>query len=342
MEQLTNNEIKALQHLADGKQHNDTPKGLTDAQYYTALKSLKEKDMVFAAFICGGIAEAAEIKMKGKAYLDDLASQNNDDFEYDEEIDGDIYEVLEFLSDGEEHFDTPDLDNYDEVCEELEDLGYVDMGFSKDDGIKLTRKGKKLWKAIIENEANHLCPLEFEILNTIRFHEKEIASTEKGTKNIYDYLTLYTKAEITKCSLKMEKKGWIKCFHDDGPAYYHTLLDNGRIVLRNYIEQTDSIPNKVTEATGIAINEGLVKALSEFFYEKEDIIPYITEIQRENNDMETVKITASYLKDRKIHDYNKQYCSPLHNVLHNYDLYHAKISNWDKQIKIHYTDTIKP
>lgn len=240
--------------------------------------------------------------------------------------------VLKFLSDGKEHFDDPDIDDYYDICEELEKFGYVDIGLTKDDGIKLTRKGKKVWNEIVKKQANNLSKLEFEILNTICLHEKEIASTEKGTKHIYDYLPLYTKTEITECTLKMQRKGWIKCFCDEGPAYYHTLLDNGRIVLRNYIEQNGSIQNQVTEQVGTSIDEELVNALSEFFYEKEDIIPYIAEVQREKKNMGVVIITAKYLNDRKISDRDQQYLAPLHNVLANHHLYHAKSSNWRKQI----------
>ena len=76
-EQLTTKEYLALQYLANGKDHDKTPDSLTDAQYYSALMSLKDKDMVCAAFVEGGEVYAAQIKTKGQAILDDLADEAN-------------------------------------------------------------------------------------------------------------------------------------------------------------------------------------------------------------------------------------------------------------------------
>lgn len=76
-EQLTPKEYLTLQHLADGKDHGKSPDSLTDAQYYSALKSLKNKDMVYAAFVEGGEVYAAQIKTNGKAILDDLSDEAN-------------------------------------------------------------------------------------------------------------------------------------------------------------------------------------------------------------------------------------------------------------------------
>ena len=76
-EQLTPKEYLTLQHLADGKDHGKSPDSLTDAQYYSALKSLKDKDMVYAAFVEGGEVYAAQIKTNGKAILDDLSDEAN-------------------------------------------------------------------------------------------------------------------------------------------------------------------------------------------------------------------------------------------------------------------------
>lgn len=74
MSSLTKNEIITLRHLADGQQHNEAPSTLSEAQYYVALKSLKSRDMVFAAFCEGEEVEAAQIKKSGQAVLEDLKS----------------------------------------------------------------------------------------------------------------------------------------------------------------------------------------------------------------------------------------------------------------------------
>lgn len=74
MSSLTKNEIITLKHLADGKQHDEAPSTLSEAQFYTALKSLKSRDMVYAAFCEGEEVEASQIKKSGQAALDDMKS----------------------------------------------------------------------------------------------------------------------------------------------------------------------------------------------------------------------------------------------------------------------------
>ncbi|MBO4663352.1 MAG: hypothetical protein J5663_02945, partial [Bacteroidaceae bacterium] len=150
--ELNSNELKALIHLADGKQHNDYPDTLSFAQYCVALKSLYSKGLVYAAFIEGGEAECAQIKIEGQAALDDLRDRQGGisiDEEEDDE-DEDVYKVLEWLSDGKEHFDYLDIPFFDEICEELETYRLINSGLSKDDGLKITRKGLKYFLELIK------------------------------------------------------------------------------------------------------------------------------------------------------------------------------------------------
>lgn len=60
----------------------------------------------------------------------------------------DEIKVFEFLSDGKEHFDAPDIEDYDDICEYYAELGLISLGESMDNGIKLTYKGKRLWKQL--------------------------------------------------------------------------------------------------------------------------------------------------------------------------------------------------
>lgn len=69
---FTKQEIKVLKHLADGQQHNEAPAELSDAQFYSALKSLKEKDMVYASFLTGGEVCSSQIKPEGRAALEEF------------------------------------------------------------------------------------------------------------------------------------------------------------------------------------------------------------------------------------------------------------------------------
>lgn len=66
------NEFRVLRTLSDGEQHDKAPKGLTEAQFCVAIKSLKMKNLVYAAFEEGGKVVSSQIKMEGRAVLDDL------------------------------------------------------------------------------------------------------------------------------------------------------------------------------------------------------------------------------------------------------------------------------
>lgn len=63
-------EIRVLEHLADGEQHKEAPAELPEAKFYSALKSLKAKDMVSASFLAGGEVCSCQIKKEGLAALE--------------------------------------------------------------------------------------------------------------------------------------------------------------------------------------------------------------------------------------------------------------------------------
>lgn len=66
------NEFRVLRTLSDGEQHDKAPKGLTDAQFCIAVQLLKQKKLIYAAFEEGGKVVSSQIKMAGRAVLDDL------------------------------------------------------------------------------------------------------------------------------------------------------------------------------------------------------------------------------------------------------------------------------
>lgn len=69
------NEFRVLRTLSDGEQHDKAPKGLTDAQFCIAVQLLKQKNLINAAFEEGGKVVSSQIKMDGRAVLDDLKEQ---------------------------------------------------------------------------------------------------------------------------------------------------------------------------------------------------------------------------------------------------------------------------
>ena len=110
-------------------------------------------------------------------------------------------------------------------------------------------------KELIYNLPTHMIPeerlkLEKKILSFLSKHDKEIDTSIKDSPQIYDYkdFKVYTDNEITEASLYLKQKGWIWCFneHDEYgvlPSYWHELLDDGKIALREYLEAKGETSN---------------------------------------------------------------------------------------------------
>lgn len=67
---FTNLQVVVLKHLADGEQHEKAAANLSEALFYSTLKSLKAKDMVSASFLAGGEVCSFQITKKGSAALE--------------------------------------------------------------------------------------------------------------------------------------------------------------------------------------------------------------------------------------------------------------------------------
>lgn len=81
------------------------------------------------------------------------------------------------------------------------------------------------------------------------------------------------------------------------------------------------------------MNKKLIDDLKPHFYsdnQLENIIAYIKDIQEAGNDPAIAKITAQYIKNKKISDYNNSYLKPLWTILKSYELYTATSNNWNK------------
>lgn len=67
---FTNLQVVVLKHLADGEQHEKAAANLSEALFYSTLKSLKAKDMVSASFLAGGEVCSFQITKNGSAALE--------------------------------------------------------------------------------------------------------------------------------------------------------------------------------------------------------------------------------------------------------------------------------
>ena len=67
---FSNLQVVVLKHLADGEQHEKAAANLSEALFYSTLKSLKAKDMVSASFLAGGEVCSSQITKNGSAALE--------------------------------------------------------------------------------------------------------------------------------------------------------------------------------------------------------------------------------------------------------------------------------
>ena len=85
------------------------------------------------------------------------------------------------------------------------------------------------------------------------------------------------------------------------------------------------------------MNRKLIQDLEPLFYTGEDqlahIIAYIKEVKNASSDPAKAKITAKYIHEKKISNYDKSFNSSLWKILNEHKLYKAKKDNWNKAIK---------
>ncbi len=155
---LTKNEIITLKYLDEGKKRGEAPEGLTQAQFYAALKSLKNKGMVFAQFIEGGEVYASQINTEGLAALDDLKDEEARKLRVilrNFDITQNQYKLLCHIKEighDENIFEVPWNTYKNEIWLPIYQNGYLKtMSGSDKKYLVLTDKGKELLQEIEDN-----------------------------------------------------------------------------------------------------------------------------------------------------------------------------------------------
>ena len=334
-EQLTTKEYLALQYLANGKDHDKTPDSLTDAQYYSALKSLKDKDMVYAAFVEGGEVFAAQIKTKGQAILDDLADEAN--------------HIIRGLI---------EKDNLTDEQFSLLKVARNDNGAKNIFGVSNDVYKKQIWAPLIgrgylklDRTINTIVitPLGNSLLTQIdKQLAYEITSKDKtcnvcpnntnastGQTNYVEnrpciYINEKYRELIIKDIITANNYGYFKD-KDGNPindiqqiiAAFAQFFNDEK--MKEYASSAENITNE---------NEELTKELCPLFYN--DIVAtnsFIEKIKSTNNNTEKTKIAAEFVKERQLSD-----CScrkTLWKILNNHKLYLPSSNNWTKYINIY-------
>lgn len=331
-EQLTPKEYLTLQHLADGKDHGKSPDSLTDAQYYSALKSLKDKDMVYAAFVEGGEVYAAQIKTNGKAILDDLSDEAN-------------YIIRKLIK-----------------KENITDNQFLLLKVARDNngaknvfGITNDVYKKQIWSPLIgrgylklERAINSIVitPLGNRFLTQIdKDLAYEITSNDK-TNNVssseYANTTTMPKENIvSRPCIKINEEHRKQIIEDIITANHfgHFKDQNGnpfndKQIIYAFAQFFDDEKMKDFATSKEEINSAnveLVKKMCPLFYNNIVVTnSFIEKIKSTNTNTETTRIAAEFVNKKLLSDLSCK--KPLWEILHNNNLYSAKLNNWCKSI----------
>lgn len=184
--QLSIKEFKTLASLTNSNNPTKAPKGLTEAQYYSALKSLKVKDMIMADFEEGGGIVDAKIKMEGQAALDDylhieklclrqvLRSKN---------LSLDQYELMIYARKNNVCKNIFGIDDYhykSNIEKPLFDKHLITSSIWRNDhSLSLSEKGEKLLMEIDDL-------VEKEIIKSYSYYQEKLESPLNGDSSVAD------------------------------------------------------------------------------------------------------------------------------------------------------------
>lgn len=119
------------------------------------------------------------------------------------------------------------------------------------------------------------------------------------------------------------------------PTYQHEEI---KAYILGYIDNPDKWLSQLIEDTikYEGMNRKLIQDLKPLFYTDDDqlahIIAYIKEIKATSSDSAITKITAKYIHEKQISNYNKSFKSSLWKILNEHELYKTSKNNWNKAI----------
>ena len=119
------------------------------------------------------------------------------------------------------------------------------------------------------------------------------------------------------------------------PEHQHEEI---KACILGYIDNPDKWMSQQIEETikYEGMNRKLIQDLKPFFYTGEDqlahIIAYIKEVKATSSNSTIAKITAKYIHEKKISDYDKSFKSSLWTILNEHELYKTSKDNWNKSI----------
>lgn len=331
-EQLTPKEYLTLQHLANGKDHDKAPGSLTDAQYYSALKSLKDKNMVYAAFVEGGEVYTAQIKSDGQAIMDDLSDEANYIIRKlikKENLTDEQFILLKVARDNDGAKNIFDVSNdiyKKEIWSPLIGRGYLKVDRSKN-AIVITPLGIRILTQIDKDLAYEITTKA----NTKDINPNNCSNTSTNQEDNVQELSCIKineeyRKQIIKDIITANSYGYFKDKNGN-------MLNDKQIIdafAQFFNDDKMREYTSAAEETNID-DEELVKELLPLFYN--NIVAtnsFIDKIKSTKCNPEIVRIAADFIKEKQLSDYSCK--KPLWKILHNHKLYLASSNNWNKSI----------
>lgn len=155
----------------------------------------------------------------------------------------------------------------------------------------------------------------------------------------YDKKDYYDKwAHCLTRNIKTHEIDYIQILKDINsklPAHQHEEI---KAYILDYIDNSDKWLSQLIDDTikYEGMSRKLIQDLKLLFYTGEDqlahIIAYIKEVKAAISDSAVAKITAKYIRENKISDYDKSFKSSLWKILNEHELYKASKDNWNKAI----------
>jgi len=321
---FTKQEVRVLKHLADGQQHDEAPAGLSDAQFYVALKSLKANDFVYADFAEGGKVVSSKIKIKGRAALDDLKNLEEAMLNHilnQKGLTKYSYAVLvHFKNKGEQK-------NIFEGEKTNKEFGAIlksllkkhllcyhtsdRITFVTDEGLQLLEDIDYLWDKERTDWANG--------------QTKNLVSTGLVSANIH--IDPKRRREMMKFIVTTSNHGFYK--DENGKPYKLEDVMNAYALFLgdDKLKEYSSLVNE----SGELEDKGLIDELQPIFYGSvPDVISFVEKIKTINNNPEIVRVAADYVNKGIIS--NMSCKSALWKVLNKYDIYNPTLNTWCKCI----------
>lgn len=333
--EMTEYECKALKYVRDGKSLDAVPRGMTKAQFVTALRNLETYGMVRLALVEGGDIEAARLLSSGQAALDDM---NDEELaNTSTEIHFSKYEVkvLRYLGDGKSHSTPPAgmmMVEFKAVCNSLEEKELVDTAQTMDGfEVEITSDGLDALAVMKDRLADELDELQarlLELLSTVKPNETIEDIQMYHPFNMYALDELFDEFEPMREAGLILFAGTAPREKQEIPAFFK-IMDKGRVALRKYKEKH---PENQSDHPQTAEDQLIVTKLVAVMYNDSDAASrYLQKLRTCKSNQEVTKLTQDLVDRRVISDVSCK--RPLWTILHDSKLYTASEDNWNRYVK---------